>query len=151
MTSIFTGENQPEFGKYYVSNGITDPNQAINSIVTVTDTKVIFQTIYKNEQYQKKEFTDPTILSVDTDIYLIEKINMGDYLVDIGIDTNNKNVFITYFNLPYSYTNTYKSKGVNNPNKFPLRSFLNQHIEIQQYLQQHLHIQNLKNISFVNT
>jgi CxxC motif-containing protein len=151
MTSIFTGENQPEFGKYYVSNGITDPNQAINSIVTVTDTKVIFQTIYKNEQYQKKEFTDPTILSVDTDIYLIEKINMGDYLVDIGIDTNNKNVFITYFNLPYSYTNTYKSKGVNNPKNFPLISFLNQHIEIQQYLQQHLHIQNLKNISFVNT
>jgi hypothetical protein len=151
MTSIFTGENQPEFGKYYISNGITDPNQAINSIVTVCNTKVIFQTIYKNEQYQKKEFTDPTILSVDTDIYLIEKINMGDYLVDIGIDTNNKNVFITYFNLPYSYTNTYKSKGVNNPNNFPLRSFLNQHIEIQQYLQQHLHIQNLKNISFVNT
>ena len=76
---------------------------------------------------------------------------MGDYLVDIGIDTNNKNVFITYFNLPYSYTNTYKSKGVNNPNNFPLTSFLNQHIEIQQYLQQHLHIQHLKNISFVNT
>jgi len=151
MTSIFTGENQPEFGKYYISNGVTDTKEAINSIVTVCNTKVIFQTIYKNEQYQKKEFTDPTILLLSKDIYLIEKINMGDYLVDIGIDTNNKNVFITYFNLPYSYANTYKSKGVNNPNNFPLRSFLNQHIELQQYLQQHLHIQNLKNISFVNT
>lgn len=151
MTSMFTGENQPEFGKYYISNGITDTKEAINSIVTVCNTKVIFETIYKNQKYEKKEFTDPTILLLSKDIYVINKINMGNYLVDIGIDTNLKNVFITYFNLPDSYAITYKSKGVNNPNNFPLTSFLNQNLELQQYLQKHLRIQHLKNISFVNT
>ena len=38
MTSIFTGTNKPDFGEYYITNGIIDPNEAINSIVTVTET-----------------------------------------------------------------------------------------------------------------
>jgi CxxC motif-containing protein len=118
MTSIFKGTKKPDFGEYYITNGITDPNQAINSIVTVTDTKVIFQTIYKNEQYQKKEFTDIKILSVNTDIYVIEKINMGNYLVSIGIDTNQKDVFTEYrdINLKNPQTNFSKEKGIMPPN-----------------------------------
>jgi hypothetical protein len=149
MTSIFK-DQKPPFGKYYISNNKSD-TEAINSIVTVYDTEVVFETIYKNEKYQKKEFTDPTILLLSKDIYVIDKINMGNYLVDIDIDTNQKNVFITYFDLTYSYSNTYNSKGVNNPNNFPLIPFLSQNLELQQYLQQQQPIQHLKNISFADT
>ena len=97
MTSIFTGTQKPDFGEYYITNGMTDPNQAINSIVTVTDTKVTFKTKYKNEQYQKKEFTDIKNLSVWW--YVIEKINMGNYLVSIIIDTTRKFVMTEYYDI----------------------------------------------------
>jgi hypothetical protein len=96
MTSIFTGTKKPDFGEYYITNGIIDPNEAINSIVTVTDTKVTFKTKYKNEQYQKKEFTDIKISSVSNYRYVIDKINMGNYLVYIGIDTIRKSVTTEY-------------------------------------------------------
>ena len=57
MTSIFK-DRKPPFGKYYISNGKSG-TEGINSIVTVSNTKVVFETIYKDEEYKKIQLTDP--------------------------------------------------------------------------------------------
>jgi hypothetical protein len=95
MTSIFKGTQKPDFGQYFITNGSTDPKVAINSVVTVTDTKVTFITKYKNEQYQKKEFTDE--LTIKEGIYDSKQTDMGSYSVSIAIDTIRKKVYVMYF------------------------------------------------------
>ena len=72
MASIFK-DKKPPFGKYYISDPLN------NSIITVSDTKVVFESVYKNE-YSKIEFTNPLTSLKDQGFdgsYSIEPVTIG--------------------------------------------------------------------------
>jgi len=88
MTSIFNNRTIPPYGTYYITNFFKNNEDAINSIITISNTKLIFETKYKNDEYIKKEFPFPlTAEKNDSDhiAYVFKDINMGSYRVEISI------------------------------------------------------------------
>ena len=88
-TTIFNKRAKLPYGTYYISNDMSDAN-AINSVVTVSDTKLVLETKYKNENYVKKEFPFPLTPDKNTEevgpsAYVFPDINMGKYNIDIYI------------------------------------------------------------------
>lgn len=89
-TSIFNNRPILPYGIYYISNGKNDASEAINSVVTVSNTKLVLETKYKNDEYQKREFTfpltpDENTLKTDSSGYKFLNIDMGSYIIDIHI------------------------------------------------------------------
>jgi len=89
VTSIFDKRRNLPYGMYYITNGMSDAN-AINSVVTISDTKLVLETKYKNENYVKKEFPFPLKPDNNTEetgvtAYRFSDINMGKYNIDIFI------------------------------------------------------------------
>ena len=85
MTSIFK-DIKPPLGKYYTSNGKSG-TEGINSIITVSDTEVVFETIYKDQEYKKIQLTNPESLQSDgvDGSYSFNNIDMKDYLITLQI------------------------------------------------------------------
>ena len=68
---------------------MSDAN-AINSVVTVSDTKLVLETKYKNEPLSRKEFPFPLTPDKNTEevglsAYVFPDIIMGRYNIDIHI------------------------------------------------------------------
>ena len=117
MTSIFK-DVKPPFGNYYISN----PSN--NSIITVSDTKVLFESVYNNE-YTKIELTVPPESVKDKGYngsYNFAPVNIGSYKLYINIvyapslpAFQQPYVKISYFNsLTGMYVSNFDSaKGVN--------------------------------------
>lgn len=80
MTTLFK-DTKPPFGKYYISSGSN------NSIITVSDTKVVFESVYNNE-YTKLELTNPPTSMKDkllNGAYNFAPVNIGSYNIYIDI------------------------------------------------------------------
>jgi len=80
QTSIFK-DKKPPFGKYYISDPLN------NSIITVSDTKVVFESVYKNE-YSKIEFLNPPTSLKDRGLdgyYTFETITIGSNKLILSI------------------------------------------------------------------
>ena len=117
MTSIFK-DVKPPFGKYYISN----PSN--NSIITVSDTKVLFESVYKNE-YTKIELTESPTSVKDNGFdgsYNFAPVSIGSYKLYVNIvyapsvpAFQQPYVKISYFNsLTGMYLSSFDSaKGVN--------------------------------------
>jgi len=123
--SIFK-DLQPPFGKYYIHSS-NPPN---NSVITVSATKVVFESIYNNE-YTFKELTVPPLSTKDKGIingknydgtYNFAPVNIGSYklYVNIVYAPNIPGYEIPYVNIGYSnasndmYVSSFDSaKGVN--------------------------------------
>jgi len=121
MTSIFKDKKPSPYGDYYITNGKSGI-EAINSIVTVSDTKVVFKTIYKDKEYKEIELTNPISLEPDRNngSYYFENIDMGSYKVNIVINYTKNGmgppyVSIRYFDLKNDFIDFIDSpQGIDN-------------------------------------
>ena len=81
ITQSLFKDVKPPFGKYYISK---DSN---NFVITVSDTKVVFESVYNNE-YTKLELTNPPTSLKDKGIngsYNFAPVNIGSYNITISI------------------------------------------------------------------
>ena len=103
MTSIFK-DIKPPLGKYYTSNGKSG-TEGINSIITVSDTEVVSETIYKDQEYKKIQLTNPESLQSDgvDGSYSFNNIDMKDYLITLQImySPNIEALKVPYVSISY--------------------------------------------------
>jgi len=125
-TTIFNNRKILPYGTYYISNGKNN-DEAINSVITVSNTKLILETKYKNEEYIKKEFQFPlTLDNAESGLggasaYAFQNINMGSYGINIHIKYYSEKpcIGITYYkkagNKPEDYDQWLQSPDLDNP------------------------------------
>jgi hypothetical protein len=101
MTSIFTGI-QPDLGPYYIVGDEDILCTVSESVVILSETKLVLKTKYKDGDYNEKELPYSPTNYKDKYYYQFSDINIGRYVVNIFIDytPNVSMVRIAYYLVP---------------------------------------------------